>query len=80
MACGVPCVVTDVGDSAIIVKDTGFVVPPKKPQALAKAIIKVIEMGEEKRRELGKRARDRIRQNFLIEKVVKRYENLYRNF
>ena len=80
MACGVPCVVTDVGDSAIIVKDTGFVVPPKKPQALAKAIIKVIEMGKEKRRELGKKARDRIRQNFLIEKVAKRYENLYRNF
>lgn len=80
MACGVPCVVTDVGDSAIIVKDTGFAVPPKKPQALAKAIIKVIEMGKEKRRELGKKARDRIRQNFLIEKVAKRYENLYRNF
>jgi glycosyltransferase involved in cell wall biosynthesis len=37
MACGVPCVVTDVGDSRIIVNDLGIVVPPKNPEALADA-------------------------------------------
>ncbi len=78
MACEVPCVVTDVGDSAIIVKDVGFVVPPKNPEALAEAIIKMIEMGEGKRKELGKRARDRIKENYLIEKIVKSYEQLYK--
>ncbi len=78
MACEIPCVATNVGDSAIIIKDAGFVVPPKNPEALSKAIIKIIEIGEEKRKELGKKARDRIKKNYSIEKIVKNYEQLYK--
>ena len=37
MACGIPCAVTDVGDSRIVVGDLGIVVPPRDPQALADA-------------------------------------------
>jgi glycosyltransferase involved in cell wall biosynthesis len=43
MACGVPCVVTNVGDSAWVVGDTGEVVPPNDPVALKKAIERLLD-------------------------------------
>jgi glycosyltransferase involved in cell wall biosynthesis len=79
MACGVPCVVTDVGDSAFIVGDTGRVVPPKDPAALALAWRDLIEMDEEARRRLGDEARRRIEKSFNLPIITRRYEDLYRD-
>jgi|Deesub1362A_J573_1020465.scaffolds.fasta_scaffold01015_13 glycosyltransferase involved in cell wall biosynthesis len=78
MACGVPCVVTDVGDSALIVGDTGIVVPPRDPSALAAAWHELIRRGEEERRRLGKAARRRIQANYSLPGIAARYERLYR--
>jgi glycosyltransferase involved in cell wall biosynthesis len=78
MACGVPSVVTDVGDSAYLVGDTGGTVPPRNPDALAQAIGKLIEAGPAKRKGLGMAARRRIESEFSLSRIARRYENLYR--
>ena len=77
MACAVPCAVTDVGDSAWIVGDTGRVVRPADAEALAKSWLDLIEIGEKRRREFGLAARRRVEENFNLPNIVRRYENLY---
>jgi glycosyltransferase involved in cell wall biosynthesis len=77
MACGVPCAVTDVGDVAHMVADTGRVVPPRDPRALAAAIVALVEQGGAARRALGRSARSRIETEYGLETMVKRYEDLY---
>lgn len=77
MACGVPCVVTDVGDSAQIVGDTGRTVPIRDPQALAGALRDLAVLGRAGRADLGRRARARIAREYSIDKVTGLYESLY---
>lgn len=78
MACGVSCVVTDVGDSARIVGGTGIVVPPKDPEALAAGWSKMLERSPKERRELGASAKKRVEENYSLERVTKAYEAMYR--
>lgn len=77
MACEVPCAVTNVGDSADLVGDTGRVVPSSDPGALAGAIRELLDLGLEGRRALGQRARRRIEERFSIESVAARYHEVY---
>lgn len=77
MAGGVPCVATDVGDAAWIIGDTGSIVPPRDPAAMAAALIRMAEIGHERRRALGDRARARILDNFALDSVAARYQALY---
>ncbi len=77
MACGTPCVVTDVGDSAMIVDQTGIVVAPGDPDALAEAWRKLIEAGPEVRCRLGMAARRRVQHHFALPAIVDRYQAIY---
>lgn len=80
MACGTPCVVTDAGDAAYIVGDTGWVVPPCDASALADAISTALEdlMDSEQRSDRSSRARSRIEEHFSIERMVVSYTNLWK--
>lgn len=60
MSCGVPCAATDVGDAARIVGDTGAIVPPGDPRALAAALRELLEEPADRRRARGGRCRERI--------------------
>jgi glycosyltransferase involved in cell wall biosynthesis len=77
MACGTPCVTTDVGDSAWIVGDTGYVVPPRSPRELADTLLEMLALPETERRCLGARARERIATDFELSAVARRFESLY---
>ena len=78
MACGVPCVVTDVGDSPKLIGSTGLVVPPRNPEALAQAWRELLSLGPSGRTQLGQAARERIRENFQLASVVEQYEELFK--
>jgi glycosyltransferase involved in cell wall biosynthesis len=77
MACEVPCAATDVGDTALLIGDTGKVVPPRNPEALANALIAMLELSAQDRAALGERARQRIREHFSMEACWRQYEQIY---
>jgi glycosyltransferase involved in cell wall biosynthesis len=77
MSCGVPCVVTDVGDSAEIVGDSGFTVAPSDERGLATAWERILSMKPGERSDISLRARRRIQDNYGIDEITKRYEKLY---
>ena len=77
MACGVPVVATDAGDSARIIGRLGAVVPSRNPHALALAVGRLLACARPERVALGLAARERIRAEFSLDAVVGRYEQLY---
>jgi len=77
MACAIACVATDSGDASLIIDDTGLVVPPRDPAALAAGWQRLVELGPDGRSALGAKARTRIVQHYDIDHIVPRFEELY---
>lgn len=77
MACGVPCVATDVGDSADIVADTGRVVAAGDMAGLAQGLIEILCLPPEQKAALGVQARNRVATNYEISHVARLYEAFY---
>lgn len=73
-----PCVVTNVGDAAAMVGDTGVVVASGDHVGLAKGWLKILTLGDVEREKIGHMARKRIINLFSIGKVAARYNDIYR--
>jgi glycosyltransferase involved in cell wall biosynthesis len=78
MASGVPCAVTDVGDCAELVSQTGRVAPKGDMAALAQATMELMNLSADERRLLGEQARERIASRFELNRVVRQHEDFYR--
>lgn len=76
MACGTPCITTDVGDASVIVGDTGWVVLPSDSTQLANAIIEACHAIEntDAWQERCATARKRIEDKFSLESMVASYD------
>jgi glycosyltransferase involved in cell wall biosynthesis len=77
MACGVPCVVTDVGDSRKIVGDAGIVVFPKNPESLATGVAALLNLDPAEKERLCSQARKRVVQNFDVAEMANEHAHLY---
>ena len=79
-AAGLPIVATAVGGNREVVEDerSGYLVAPGDPEALARAMTRLMSLSEPERRTMGERGRDRVLNGYSLTRVVERWEALYR--
>lgn len=79
MAAGLPLVVTAAGGNAEAVIDgvNGLVVPPRDPEALARAMASIVE-DRARAGSFGKASRTRVEAEYALPVCLEKYERLYR--
>ena len=83
MACGIPCITTDIGMPREIVGDTGWVVPIKNPNELAKTILKVIDIMDDtiswklRKKSCRKRISNNFTDDIMALKYLTHWQNLF---
>ena len=79
MCSGLPVVASKVGGVPEVVDDgiNGFLVEPKDTEALADAILRVISMDEDTRREMGRKGREKVIAKFSPEMYIEKLTSLY---
>lgn len=77
LACEVPCVATNVGDSAKVVGPGGIIVPAENPNVLAEAWEQILSLPQEKRRQMGQEGRKHIVRNFSTQQMVHATEKVF---
>lgn len=76
MACGIPCIATDVGDSAALIANEGVLIPARDSDALIAACESLLTLPPSDRVAFGRRGQDRISAHFSIERMIGRFQSL----
>jgi len=77
MACGRPCVATDVGGvSEALADDAGVMVLPRDPAGLAAACLKLLH-DPDLRKSFGAKARERALEHFTVDRAVHAFDEIY---
>lgn len=77
MACGVPCLATDTGDSRLIIGDTGTILPVGDVAGVVAGVAQLMAATPEERRARSERCRRRITEHFDLGYVSARYAEFY---
>lgn len=77
MACGVPAIVTDVGDVALLIENKGQLISPRNVDALIMALKKLIDLSIEERAKIGLQSREKILNTYSLSVMRKRYNQFY---
>ncbi|MEE1832968.1 GT4 family glycosyltransferase PelF [Streptomyces sp. SP17KL33] len=76
MSCGRATVSTDVGGVREAVGDTGLVVPPRDPEAMARAALELLG-DPARRRTMGEAARLRVIEQFTLRRTIDTFRSIY---
>lgn len=79
MACGLPVVASNVGGIYSLIKDgkNGFLVPPKDPESLKEAILKLLN-NKKMAESFGVFSQEIARDNFSLDKLISKVEEVYK--
>jgi len=79
MACGTPCISTDVGDASLIIGDLGWLVPKQDSLALTMAILDAMEQRVNEKDWQNRRVQceQKIKGEYSLDSMVRRYENIW---
>lgn len=79
MACGVPCIATDVGDSRNIIDTAGWIIPPNSPKDLTNSIEKFLQLTNQQQESMAIAARQRIVDHFNLDDVANTYYQVFQS-
>ena len=79
MSTGVPCIATNIGDSAFVVDDAGIIIEPNNIDSLVDAILKFYQFSSKKKYTMSLNARKIIVSNYNYDLIFSEYIDLYNN-